>query len=286
MIRNDNFQPSSIHKDRTMKIYKGKVAVVTGGASGIGRCLSLALAKSGATVIVADINLETANKVVAEITKAGGKSQAVLLDVTKQKNFTQVIEEIFEEYGRLDFLFNNAGIAVIGSLRDINIEDCDRMIDINIRGVLHGVKAVYPIFIKQGSGHIINTASLAGLVPAPILSAYAATKHAVVGLSTSLRLEAAANNIRVSAVCPSAVSTPLLKSKRVNVTDDMMSGFIKKFGVIEPEECVDAIMRGVAKNQALIIVPNLAHMSWRAYRLVPNLIYPLLQLTMKNLRYS
>jgi NAD(P)-dependent dehydrogenase (short-subunit alcohol dehydrogenase family) len=134
----------------------------------------------------------------------------VALDVTDADAVAALVERTAQDHGHLDLLFNNAGVAVTGPVSELTLAHWNRVIDINLRGVVHGVVAAYPIMIRQGRGHIVNTSSLAGLLPSPMLTPYGMTKHGVVGLSESLRMEAAAHGVRVSVVCPGVIDTPLL----------------------------------------------------------------------------
>ena len=165
--------------------YQGAIAVVTGGASGIGLAMCRRLAELGATVVVADINREA-----GEVAAASLGGEFLLVDVADAASVQAMVDEAVKRHGQIDYLFNNAGIAIVGSVRDTPVSDWYRVFDINVRGVVHGIDAVYPLFIKQGFGHIVNTASIAGLIPCPGLVAYSASKHAVVGMSTGLRAEA------------------------------------------------------------------------------------------------
>src|SRR6266851_10472536 len=188
-----------------------RVSIVTGGASGIGRALSAALVERGGCVVIADLDETGAAQAVEELSVAGpGTLVAASLDVREAHAVAELVQRTHREQGRLDMLFNNAGIGVGGYAQELGLEHWERAIDVNLRGVVHGVHAAYPLMIEQGQGHIINTASMAGLVPSPGLTPYAMTKHAVVGLSLSLRVEAAAYGVRVTAVCPGVVETPIL----------------------------------------------------------------------------
>jgi NADP-dependent 3-hydroxy acid dehydrogenase YdfG len=174
-----------------MTAVQHQVAIVTGGASGIGQALCHALATRGTMVIVADINAEGAQDVAAAIRLRGGQAAAHKVDVADAHSVNQLVQHTVAAHRRLDYLFNNAGIAVTADARDLRLEHWHQVIAVNLLGVIYGVQAAYPIMVQQGHGHIVNTASLAGLLPYPTNLPYATTKHAVVGLSLSLRAEAA-----------------------------------------------------------------------------------------------
>lgn len=251
--------------------FTGKVTIVTGGASGIGRALCEELARRGAQVMVADISGDAAAAAAKGIQSGGGAASAHPVDVTDAAQVQQLVQRAVTEYQRLDFLFNNAGISVCGETRDLDLADWKRVIDIDLMGVIHGTVAAYAVMARQGSGHIINTSSMAGLTPLPLNAPYSAAKHAVVGLSTTLRQEAEAFGVKVSVVCPSAVLTPMLKStKCVGIS----SKFFDQFPVqpLDPASAARAILRGVERNHEFILFPFHAHVLWRLYRLYPPLI--------------
>ena len=175
-----------------MNVFTDKTAIITGGASGIGRAVGDELARLGAHVVLADRDGALAEAAAVSITQAGGRATAATVDVTDAAAVHQLVHDTATAYGRLDYLFNNAGVALAGEVFDMTLADWNRLIDVNLRGVVHGIAAAYPLMLQQRSGHIVNTASAAGLGPTPGFTAYAATKHAIVGLSTSLRGEAAA----------------------------------------------------------------------------------------------
>src|SRR5580693_1197639 len=191
--------------------FQGRVAIVTGAASGIGKALSGALVRRGASVVLADID-EAGVKGAADMLSArpGSQVSGVALDVTDAEAVAALVERTAQDHGHLDFMFNNAGIGIVGPVRELSLTHWNRVIDVNLRGVVHGVVAAYPVMIRQGRGHIVNTASLAGLLPSPMLTPYGMTKHGVVGLSESLRMEGADHGVRVSVVCPGVIDTPLL----------------------------------------------------------------------------
>jgi NAD(P)-dependent dehydrogenase (short-subunit alcohol dehydrogenase family) len=261
--------------------FDGKVAIVTGAASGIGAALSRALTQEGAAVVVlADIDEPGAVAVADELTAGrAGRVEAAALDVRDAERFFAVVADVVARHGRVDLLFNNAGIGIGGDIEDLTGEHWDRIIDVNIRGVVHGVRAVYPRMLERGDGHIVNTASLAGLSPTPLLTPYSMTKHAVVGLSTSLRLEARDRGVRVTALCPSGIDTPLLDSVGPADLPPLAEGYdVRRYlrrvlGREHPvDEFVQRALRGVAKNKGLVIEPARARAAWRASRFAPRLV--------------
>ena len=256
-----------------MSLFKNKIAIVTGGASGIGAALARDLAGQGAEVLLADIQIDAALDVAAKITASGGRVAAHYLDVTDSEAVARYVARIAAEKGRLDYMFNNAGIAIIGEFRDLSAADWKRILDINVSGVFAGTAAAYAVMLRQGSGHIVNTASLAGLVPSPGLAAYAASKHAVVGLSTSLRAEAAVYGIKVSAVCPGFIRTAILDSKAVGLPQERKSQARVREMAMAPEICAAQVLAGVAKNKAIIPITGHAKLIWALMRYCPALVH-------------
>jgi NAD(P)-dependent dehydrogenase (short-subunit alcohol dehydrogenase family) len=251
------------------------VAFITGAGSGIGRALAHELARRGARVTIADLDGEAAARVAAE---AGRGARAVVVDVRDAEQVRAAIEDAAAG-GRLDLLVNNAGIGVSGEVHEIPLAHWERILDVNVRGVIHGVAAGYPIMVRQRRGHILNVASLAGLGPAPLFTPYAMTKHAVVGLSTSLRIEAAAHGVQVHVLCPSAIETPLLDATppadlpgvpwRPD-TRRLLEAFAgPPYGVDAlARETIDAVERG----EGVIVRPSRARRLWRLGRWFPALV--------------
>jgi NAD(P)-dependent dehydrogenase (short-subunit alcohol dehydrogenase family) len=248
---------------------KGAVAVVTGGGSGIGRALSIELARRGAVVHVTDVNGASAEKTAKDI---GGSATHAALDVRD----APAVQKLCDAIGAIDYMFNNAGIGVGGEIQDLTLAHWDRIIDVNIRGVVHGIHAVYPGMIARGRGHIVNTASMAGLAPAPLLTPYAMTKHAVVGLSVSLRAEAAAYGVKVSALCPTAIETPILDAMgpadlpKPKWMPDTRKFLTKISGTPYPvEKLATETLDAVEGDVGIIVIPGRARAMWRAYRFMP-----------------
>ena len=267
----------STHVNRVVAMH-GRVALVTGGASGIGRALCGALVARGASVVVADINSSAAAAAARELTERGpGVATSVALDVADARGFQEAVGAVHAEHGRLDLAFNNAGIGVGGPTEELSLAHWERTLDVNLRGVVHGVRAVYPLMIEQGFGHIVNTASLAGLTPFPLGVPYAMTKHAVVGLSVSLRVEARAHGVRVSAVCPGVIDTPILDAEGPpDLPRTRLAGHGREFfdhanrgPAYPPERLAEDVLRGVEKDRAIIVAPPRARAAWIMNRIAP-----------------
>jgi len=252
-----------------MATYKDLVAVVTGGAAGIGRALCEKLAAEGASIIVADIQQEKAQEVVDGIIKRGGVAEAVRLDVSQQDVVNTEIERVARQYGHLDYIFNNAGATYIGETRDMPEELWRRIVGVNLLGVIHGTIAAYKVMATQSTGHIVNIASEAGLVPLATSVAYATTKHGVVGLSLSLRPEAEQYGVKVSTVCPGRVKSDMLDTNPISgITKDQ---YIEMGGVKmwDASKAAEVILQGVEKNKPIIIFPFYCQILWRIHRYFP-----------------
>lgn len=185
-----------------------------------------------------------------------------------------VVDEVVNRAGRLDLMFNNAGITWAGDTELLTLDQWNAIIDVNIRGVVHGVAAAYPVMIRQGHGHIVNTASMAGLAAAGQITSYVMTKHAVVGLSLALRTEAAAHAVGVLAVCPTAVETPILDKGAIggfSGRDFYRKGQGSKH-FYDPDRLARDILRAVRRNRALLVAPRRAHAAWLFARLAPGLL--------------
>jgi len=251
-----------------------RIAIVTGGGSGIGEAVSRALAARGDTVVVADIDGAAAERVSGDI---GARASAAKVDVRDFAAVQALVDDTVAAHGRLDIIFNNAGIGVGGDVAELTVAHWDRIIDINLRGVVHGVQAAYPLMARQRSGHIVNTASIAGLIAPPFMAPYAATKHAVVGLSMSLREEAKANGVKVTVVCPGWTDTAILDStgpddlpKPAMAEEGGVREVAEKMGrLYTPQELARDILEGIDKNKPMVVTPRKFRVLWRLHRLSP-----------------
>jgi 3alpha(or 20beta)-hydroxysteroid dehydrogenase len=186
--------------------FEGKVGVVTGGANGFGEAVAGRLIADGASVVLVDVN----DKVREVADKAGGVG--VVADVTKPEDVARYVKEAVDEFGRIDLFFNNAGIeGPRGSFGDLSIEDFDRVLNVNVRGVWLGLHEVMPVMIRSGGGAIVNTSSQAGIKGGRNFSPYITSKHAVVGITRCAALEGAPDNIRCNAICPGLIDTEMLR---------------------------------------------------------------------------
>jgi 3-oxoacyl-[acyl-carrier protein] reductase len=192
---------------------QNKVVLITGAGSGIGRATALLLAKEGAKVVVTDIDASSAEETRSQIEQNGGIAHTIALDVSQEAQVAGAISTTLETFDRLDILHNNAGISVLKRITETTEADLDRLIGINLKGVVFGCKHAIPAMLAQGGGVIINTASELAFVGQPLYSAYCTTKGAVLSLTRALATEWADQGIRVNAICPGPTQTPMLQTE-------------------------------------------------------------------------
>jgi len=268
-----------------MASFIDKVSIVTGAGSGIGRALAEELSRKDAIVILADINNQQINEVAETITASGYRAEALPVDVSNYDAVKKLVDDTVAQHGRLDYMFNNAGIAVGGEVRDCAIDDWRNVLDVNLNGVIYGIDSAYPIMVEQGFGHIVNTASIEGLLPFPGSVSYVASKHGVVGLSNALRIEGADLGVNVSVVCPGYIKTAIFRSAKLIKIDreKMLASLPERLG-ITPEKCAAVILGGVERNKAIIVVTGFAKILWLLQRISPGLIRWLMGRNLKKSR--
>lgn len=266
-------------------VFRGKSAIVTGAASGIGREIARQMARHGARVFLTDVVQTGIDTAAAEIVASGGVAEAIRVDVARRDEVQAVIEHVVAVHGWLDFIFNNAGVAIFGAIEHMTLDDWDRTIDVNLRGVAYGAALAYKQMVRQGHGHIVNTASVAGLVPVPLQVQYCATKHAVVGLSKTLALEAVDHGVHVTVFCPGFVDTGMMENNTLR--GELEGADARKLVPVPPlpaERAVQTLLDGVARRREMVIVPFYGRLGWWLERLSPALSQRFHRLTLRELR--
>ena len=256
--------------------FAGKVAVVTGAGSGIGRSTALLLARLGAKVHAADLDEESAARVALEVMGAGGQAIAHTTDVSDPESVEALAERVFSEDGAVDVLHNNAGVGHAGPVDETSLAEWYRVLGVNLMGVVHGVHYFVPRMLAQGRpGHIVNTASLAGLVPIAEMGPYTTSKHAVVGLSESLNAELSPRGIHVSAICPGIINTPIIAASHmegdIGRDRDRIQSFYQRFGS-SPDVVADAVVDAIRGKKLIRVVPRRhGAFQWGLRRIAPRL---------------
>lgn len=254
------------------------VALVTGAASGLGAALTDLLLRRGARVLALDLRAAALDARHADRPQLWKRAH----DVRDRSDAQRVVHELVSRWGRLDLAIHNAGVVGGGALEAFDPTDSDRILDVNLRGVLHGTEAAYAQMVRQRAGQIVNVASMAGLHPVPYSSVYAASKHAVVGLSLSLREEARAHGVRVSVACPGLIATEIFASAR----DAAGYGYGERVasvpgGALTPAAAAAAVLHGSERDDALIVFPRSSRALALGARVAPGLLRWAVGRTMK-----
>jgi len=258
---------------------RGKVAVVTGAGSGIGRSTALLLARNGAKVHVADIDATRARDVVSEIELEGGSAVARAIDVSDPESVESFAADVFSSDGHVDILHNNAGIGHGGAIESTTIEDWQRVIGVNLLGVAYCVQAFVPRMLNQGRpASVINTASQAGINPAPKMAPYCASKFGVVGMTEALNAELSKRGIRFSAICPGVISTDIVRTATMRGELGGKQGKLTDFYAtkgVSPDEVADAVLRAIERHTLIVPVPRRQVLvPYLLHRLSPGLLQP------------
>lgn len=248
-----------------MKTLDDKVVVITGAGSGIGRALALNLARRGSLLALSDVDEAGLAQTVDLVKGAGAREvRSDRLDVADRDAFSAYAAVVAGQFGRVNVVVNNAGVALSGDLSEITYDDMEWIVGINFWGVVHGTKEFLPHLIASGDGHVVNLSSLFGLISMPGQSAYNATKYAVRGLTEALREEMliAGHRVGVTAVHPGGIKTAIARNARVSESEDQAATakfFDEKLAKMTPERAAEVIVRGILRNQARVLVGLDAH---------------------------
>lgn len=264
------------------RVFSGKVAFVTGAASGIGRELCQQLVVAGARVVAADIDMAGLSRLSETL---GDAVRVEQLDVTSAEQVAAAIDSACEIEGGIDYLFNNAGIGVGGELQDCEAASLERILDINLKGATLVMHAAYRRMVQARRGHVVNIASMWGLCPAVMQSVYSATKHGLVALSLSVAPEAAQHGVRVTAVCPGYIRTGLFAAADYGGDMDADEALDRiPFDLIDVQTAVRRTLAGVARGRMLVIFPFYVRFMWWMQRLSPGLMHLIYRLVMRRQR--
>lgn len=242
-----------------MQGFAGKVAVVTGAGSGIGQALAIELARSGASVAISDVDTEGLAETERRIKEIGAPVKADRLDVTEREAFLLYADEVKEHFGRVNQIYNNAGIAFTGDIEVSQFKDIERVMDVDFWGVVNGTKAFLPHLIASGDGHVINVSSVFGLFAVPGQGAYNAAKFAVRGFTEALNQEmtAAGHPVKVTTVHPGGIKTAIARNATAAEgldPEELAKLFDKKLANTTPERAAQVILDGVRKNKARVLI--------------------------------
>lgn len=252
-----------------MDKFTNKTIIITGAASGIGKGLAEAFALQNATLLLLDINEILLKEVAEKLQQTSANVEFATLDVCDEAKTKQLWNDFANKHNRLDYVFNNAGYGMAEEAQDIPTEQWLKMINVNLMGVIYGAMEAFKIMKEKGGGHIINTASLAGLIGAPGSLPYATTKSAVVGFSKSLRVEGTAFNIKVTALCPGFIDTGIYENAWTGGISNKLFRKTIPLKIIPLAEAITETIRGVEKNEQLIVFPRYGKILYWIARLMP-----------------
>ena len=253
--------------------FSGKVVAITGGAKGLGRGLTEALAQAGAKLVVGDIDIAAAEALCAELSRNGHAAVAIDVDVTDPASVERLVDETVARHGRIDYMINNAGIAAAGEFEQVPAETMRRVIEIDLLGAAYGTLSAYRQMLRQRGGHIVNVASMLALYPNPMSAAYVAAKYGLRGLTRSVMAEGAAYGIHFTTICPGYIATNLFEAG--SFAGSMQKDHVVEripFRFIDVETAVRRTLAAVAARKPIAVFPFYARVLWWMERLSPRLM--------------
>ncbi len=253
---------------------RGKVVLITGAASGLGRELALSFAGEGSDLVLVDISSEELAGTAAMTERLGARTMSRTVDVSSYAAMSELADEVLAEWGRVDVLVNNAGVGVGGGLHSIPVEDIEWITGINLMGEVYGTRVFLPRMIERRSGHVINVASLSGLVALPGHIAYTTSKFGIVGFSQSLWAEVRRYGIGVTLVCPGGMKTNIISHTRMHAENERQRRFQDRFAEIldnamDPKDAADRVMKAVKKGRFLVLLGPEAYLMYYINRVFP-----------------
>lgn len=258
-----------------MNRYAGQVAAITGAGSGMGRALARRLAALGAHVAISDVGEQALAETAAQIAELPGDCVASVVDVADREAVERWAAETEKHFGKVNYIFNNAGVSVTGNVDVLSLKDFEWLMNINFWGVVHGTQAFLPYLHAAAHGHVVNTASIFGVIAVPTQSAYNASKFAVRGFTEALRQELGDTTVGVSCVCPGGVKTNIVNSSRyipqdnAAPTKESMAASFEELAGLTSAQAADIILRGVLRNKARILVGTDAKIIALLHQLLP-----------------
>jgi NAD(P)-dependent dehydrogenase (short-subunit alcohol dehydrogenase family) len=265
--------------------FSGKVVAITGGAKGLGRGLTEALAQAGAKLVVGDIDIAAAEALCAALSRNGHAAVAIDVDVTDPASVERLVDETVARHGRIDYMINNAGIAAGGEFEHVPAETMRRVIEIDLLGAAYGTLSAYRQMLRQRGGHIVNVASMLALFPNPMSAAYVAAKYGLSGLTRSVMAEGAAYGIHFTTICPGYIATNLFEAG--SFAGSMRKDHVVErlpFRLIDVETAVQRTLAAVAARKPIAVFPFYARVLWWMERLSPRLMDTALRVMMRQQR--
>lgn len=247
--------------DKPLDPLSRSVAIITGGASGIGAALCRQMANAGIFVVIADVDSSRAERLCDELNAKGECSETAFLDVSHEPEVSRLVSSVAQKHRHLAYMINNAAIISRGASHEFDHEEWQRVLDVNVSGVIAGTMASYLVMKKQGFGHIVNISSLGALCYAPLHLPYITSKSAILGLSIALRSEAQRYGVKVSVACPGNVRTTMTEGTSLS----------RLTPAISPDQAASAIFRGIRRNTGTIVFPSYARVMWWIERLSPSI---------------